>query len=135
MEMALVPWTDEQREAFLRMQFTAQDSYYKEKFADAEYKIVMIDQVPIGRLYVLRAPGKIRILDMTIALDHRNAGVGSSLLRELLSEAREAGKTVEIYVESFNPSLRLFERFGFTKITEEGVNFLMEWRPPAGGGE
>jgi hypothetical protein len=51
-EMALVPWTDEQREAFLRMQFTAQDSYYREKFPDADYKVILMKETPVGRLYI-----------------------------------------------------------------------------------
>ena len=47
---------------------------------------------------------------------------------ELLREAKQAKKRVTIYVESFNPSLRLFERLGFRKVEENGFQFLMEWK-------
>ena len=55
-ELAVVPWTDAQREEFLRMQFTAQDSHYHTHFPDATYDLVLRDGQPIGRLYVDRRP-------------------------------------------------------------------------------
>jgi ribosomal protein S18 acetylase RimI-like enzyme len=128
-EMALVPWDDEQRKSFLTMQFTAQHSHYREQFPNANYSVILRDDLPVGRLYVLREQGDIRILDITVLPEHRNAGIGTSLLQDLLDEAAQLGKKVGIYVETYNPSLRLFERLGFKSIAEEGHNFLMEWRP------
>jgi ribosomal protein S18 acetylase RimI-like enzyme len=130
-EMALVPWDDEQRKAFLTMQFAAQHSHYREQFPDASYSVILRDDLPLGRFYVLKGKGEIRILDITILPEYRNRGIGTSLLRELLDEAAQSRKRVLIYVETFNPSLRLFERLGFKSIAEEGINFLMEWRPAA----
>lgn len=60
--------------------------------------------------------------------ERRRAGVGTALIQELLAEAGKSGKTVQIDVETCNPSLRLFERFGFSKIAEEDFNLLLEWR-------
>jgi len=83
----------------------------------------------LGRLYVLREKDKIRILDITILPEHRGAGVGTSLLRPLLEEADQSKRSVQIYVETFNPSQRLFQRLGFKPIAEEGVNLLLERTP------
>ncbi len=127
-EMALVPWADEQREAFIRSQFNAQHSYYHAQFPDASYLVIMVDGERAGRVYVLRDSEAIRILDITLLPKHRNAGLGSSLLREVLAEADETGKAVSIWVENFNPSLKLFERLGFAKIQEDGFNYLLEYR-------
>ncbi|HBB87037.1 MAG TPA: GNAT family N-acetyltransferase [Blastocatellia bacterium] len=127
-EMALVPWNDEQRKAFLTMQFSAQDSYYRERFSDAGFSVILRDDLPVGRFYVLRDKDEIRILDITILPASRSNGIGTALLSELLTEAMESRKPVRIHVETFNPSVRLFERLGFKSIAEEGFNFLMEWR-------
>ena len=132
-ELALVPWDDEQRKSFLTMQFVAQHSHYREQFPDASYSLIYRDDLPLGRLYVLREEHEIRILDIAVLPEHRNGGIGTSLLRDLLDEAAEAGKRVLIYVETYNPSLRLFERLGFSRVSEEGINFLLEWNP--GGDE
>jgi ribosomal protein S18 acetylase RimI-like enzyme len=128
-EMALVPWDDEQRKSFLSMQFSAQHAHYREQFPQANYSVILRDDSPVGRLYVLRKKGETRILDITLLSEYRNSGIGTSLLRELLDEAAQSKQRVLIYVETFNPWLRLFERLGFKSIGEEGINFLMEWRP------
>jgi ribosomal protein S18 acetylase RimI-like enzyme len=128
-EMALVPWNDEQRRSFLAMQFGAQDSHYRERFPQAGYSVILRDGLPVGRFYVLRKPDQIRVLDLTILPAYRNGGIGTQLLRDLIAEATQSGKSVRIYLETFNPSLRLFERLGFNSIAQEGINFLLEWRP------
>jgi ribosomal protein S18 acetylase RimI-like enzyme len=130
-EMAFVPWDDEQRKSFLTMQFVAQHSHYRQQFPDASYSVILRDDSPVGRFYVLREKGEIRILDITVLPEYRNGGIGTSLLRDLLDEAAQSDKRVLIYVETFNPSLRLFERLGFKSMAEEGINLLMEWRPAA----
>ena len=127
-ELAMVPWSAEQREAFLRMQFDAQHSYYHSQFPEASYQVILQQAEPIGRLYVLRDEKEIRIMDITLLPEHRGAGIGTSLIRELLAEGAETDKAVTIWVEQFNPSLALFERLGFSKIGEEGFNLLLECR-------
>ncbi len=126
-EMALVNWSDAQKEAFLRMQFAAQHQHYQNAFPDARFDIILSEGRPIGRLYVDRRPDEIRIVDIALLPHGRNQGVGSSLLKELLAEARDAGKPVRIHVEHNNPALRLYERLGFLRIGDTGIYFLMEW--------
>lgn len=132
-ELALVPWTDEQKGAFLEFQFKAQHSSYHERFTEASYQIILQDNVAIGRLYVLREADEIRILDITVLPQQRNSGIGTTLIRELLTEGGQTNRRVRIWVEHFNPSMRLFERLGFSKVEEDGFNCLMEKlsEPPA----
>lgn len=125
-ELARVPWDDAQREAFLKMQFAAQHHHYRERYPDAAYEIILLNQQPIGRLYLARLAQEFRIIDITILPEHRGGGIGTSIIKRLLDEATQADKAVRIYIESFNPSLRLFEHLGFTKVDEHGVHFLME---------
>jgi RimJ/RimL family protein N-acetyltransferase len=128
-ELAQVPWSEEQRRAFLRMQFDAQLLHYRTHNPAATYDLILLKGEPIGRLYVARREREIRILDITILPEYRNRGIGTPLIKELMAEAALAGKPLNIYVESFNPSLRLFERLGFVKTEEDdGINRLMEWR-------
>ena len=129
-ELDRVPWNEAQREAFLKMQLDAQHHHYHERYPDAAYEIILVGQQPVGRLYVARLDEEIRIIDITILPEYRNAGIGTSIIESLLAEAAKSEKPVRVYVESFNPSLRLFERLGFIRVGEHGVHFLMEWRPP-----
>ncbi len=128
-ELAMVPWSDEQREAFLRFQFNAQDSHYRSQFPEASYQLILKNSEPVGRLYVLRQATEIRVLDITVLPQYRNAGIGTSLIRDVLAEADRSGKTVTIWVEQFNPSQALFRRLGFAKIQDDGYSDLLEYVP------
>ena len=130
-ELAVVPWDEAQKEAFLRMQFRAQDLHYREHFAAAAYQVIERDGEPIGRLYVDRRDDEIRIIDIALLPDHRGHGIGTALLEDLLTEAAEAGLPVRIHVERANPALRLYHRLGFAPVGDAGVYLLLEWRPPA----
>jgi ribosomal protein S18 acetylase RimI-like enzyme len=125
-----VPWDDTAKEAFLRMQFSAQYAYYREQMPDASYQVVLLDGEPVGRLYVDRREDEIRIVDIALLPEHRRQGLGTTLLRELLGEADATGKRLTIHVERFNPALRLYERLGFVQVKDEGVYVLLE-RPAA----
>ncbi len=128
-EMALVPWTSEQQLAFVKMQFAAQQEHYRKIQPDASHDVIMVQDRPIGRLYVARTKERIEIMDIVLLPQERNAGIGSFLIKALMDEATRGGKSLRIYVESFNPSLRLFERLGFKAVEEHGVHLLMEWDP------
>jgi ribosomal protein S18 acetylase RimI-like enzyme len=132
-ELAPVPWTEAQKEAFLRMQFRAQSVDYRSNYPDAEFLVILVDGAPAGRLYVHRRDDELRIVDIALLPAHRGAGIGGALLRRLLDEAAAAGKPVRIHVERFNPALRLYERLGFRSTGDDGVYFLMEWTAPEPG--
>lgn len=128
-EMAQVPWNAEQKEAFVRMQYTAQKQHYAAEAPRATHDIIYVDEIPVGRIYLDRRDDALHILDITVLPQYRNRGTGSALLNRLLDEAVRVAKPVTIYVESFNPSLRLFERLGFRKDHEKGFHLLMKRQP------
>ncbi|HEX8071756.1 MAG TPA: GNAT family N-acetyltransferase [Pyrinomonadaceae bacterium] len=128
-ELAMVPWSDEQRLAFVRMQFAAQTNHYRQHYPAAEHSIIEADGRAVGRVYVGRAPDAITILDVAVLPAERGRGVGTKVVRALCAEAERAGRPVRIYVENFNPSLRLFARLGFEDAEDDGLNRLLVWRP------
>ncbi|MCK6624308.1 MAG: GNAT family N-acetyltransferase [Anaerolineae bacterium] len=128
-EMALVDWTEDQKKAFLRMQFNAQHQYYQDVYAGANFQIILLNGQPIGRLYLARWSHEIRIIDIALLSQFRNSGIGTALLKDLLAEAAQAGQAVTIHVEKFNQALRLYERLGFVKTLDKGVYFFLKWTP------
>ena len=132
-ELSSVAWVDGEREAFLRQQFTAQHAWYQENYAGAEFLVLDREvegrEVPAGRLYIVRWEKEIRLIDIALLPEHRNAGLGNAILQEILAEGNAAGKPVTIHVEKFNPALRLYERLGFTPIEDRGVYYLMQRSP------
>lgn len=132
-ELAVVDWGEPQKEAFVRQQFAAQHQWYTEQYDGASLDVVEVDGRPAGRLYVARWAEEIRIMDIALLPEHRGAGAGTALLRDLMAEAEAAGKKLTIHVERFNPALRLYSRLGFTLTEDKGVYLLLAWTPtPAG---
>lgn len=128
-EMAMVPWGEAEKAAFLTQQFQAQHKFYQEQFADAEFLIVERGETPIGRLYLDRRDDEHRLIDIALLPEERGQGLGGALMRDVLAEAESAGKAVRIHVEINNPAMHLYERLGFRKIEDQGPYHLMEWRP------
>lgn len=130
-EMAMVPWTPEQKAEFLAMQFDAQWAHYEQYYPEAAFLVIERDGEAIGRLYVDRASEEICLIDIALLPEARGNGLGTRMVEEILDEARAVGKPVEIHVERFNPAMRLYERLGFVPSGENGVYYRMLWTPPA----
>lgn len=130
-ELALVPWSDAEKAAFVAMQFAAQSAHYARHYAGMTADVVLLDGEPAGRLLVARGDEEIRIVDVALLPAFRGRGAGGALLAELMGEARAAGKRLSIHVERENRALRLYRRLGFEPAGEAGVYLRMEWDPAA----
>jgi ribosomal protein S18 acetylase RimI-like enzyme len=129
-EMAQVQWPDEQKQAFLRGQFEAQRTDYTTRFPDAEHSIVVVDDEPIGRVWVDRRAEEIRLLDIAILPQWQNAGVGRTLLEQLQQQASEADSPLRHSVHATNQdALRFYQRLGFVVVEDFETHVLMEWNP------
>src|SRR5713101_5954548 len=128
-ELAIVDWTESQKEAFLRAQFNAQHQAYQGTYRGGDFLVILGNGQAVGRLYLARWAREIRIVDIALLPEYRNTGIGSAILNDILAEGARGGKKVSIHVEMFNPALGLYERLGFRKRGEHGVNHFMEWSP------
>ena len=124
-----MPWSSEQKAAFVAQQFAAQTAHYAQHYAAMSADVIVIDDVPAGRLLVDRRDDAILIVDISILPELRGRGAGSLLLRDLLDEAATAGKRVVIHVERENRALGLYHRLGFQAVADHGVYLRMEWDP------
>jgi ribosomal protein S18 acetylase RimI-like enzyme len=126
-ELAPVPWTDTQKTAFLTQQFNAQHTDYQHNYVRAEWLVVMRAGTSVGRLYIDRNAREHSVIDIALLPEHRGHGIGGAIMRDLMDEAQAAGKPLTIYVEKYNPALRLYRRLGFQTVEDKGVYDLMRW--------
>jgi RimJ/RimL family protein N-acetyltransferase len=125
-EMSLVPWTEDQKRTFVSTQFDAQQQHYQKLYPTAAHEIILWNDRRVGQLYLARLDAEVRIVDLLILPSERNNGIGTYLITRLQAEAKQGAKPLKVYVESFNPSIRLFERLGFSRGEVQGVHILME---------
>lgn len=130
-EMALVPWGEEQKRAFVRSQFEAQHAQYVERFPDAEYSVILYRGNPAGRFWIGRTPEQIRLLDIAILPEFQNRGIGAALLNRLVAESERRALPLRHMVFKLNTAaLRFYGRFDFSQIDDVGAYIHME-RVPA----
>ena len=128
-ELAMVPWDDALKRAFVEHQFDAQSSHYQAEYKNLSHQIIVCDDELAGRLYLSRGDEQIAILDITVLPEYRRRGIATHLMRDLQAEAGEAGRSLRIFIEPWNPSQKLFTRLGFAPVDQTEANIRFEWRP------
>lgn len=128
-EMALTGWSDEQKEEFLRMQFNMQHVQYLQNYRDGSFEIILVDDIPAGRLYVNRGKDEIRIIDLELLADFRNRGIGSKIMNDLIAEANKKILPLTLHVLHDNPAFKFYERLGFKIKEDKGMYLLIEKEP------
>jgi len=129
-EMALVNWSDAEKDLFLRTQLRAQKADYDARFPDAAHEIVLLDGQRVGQIWIGRSADEICLLDIALLPQFRCLGVGTALVKELQDEAARLGKTMRHCVYKPNQSaLRFYLRLGFVLAGDVGMYHVMEWTP------
>ncbi len=124
-------WPAETRGMFLAMQFKAQQQGYRHAFSGAAFQIILRNGQAVGRVVIDRTRAEIRLVDLALLPEHCHAGIGTTVLKELIREAAAGNLPLCLKVLSGNPAVRLYQRLGFTRMGESGLHMEMEWR--AGG--
>jgi GNAT superfamily N-acetyltransferase len=126
-ELAPLGWDEATVDGFLRMQFRAQDSSYRQSRPDASFAVVLIAGQPAGRLYVDRRPDAIHVIEIALLPEYRGRGAGRRLLQALLDEGRRSSKPVTINALRSSPVLGLYQRLGFVIVRADAVYVDLEW--------
>jgi len=129
--MALVPWPDEMKRAFLQQQFEAQWSHYSQHYSGARHEVVWSAGEPVGRIMVLRAKGALRIVDFALLPQVRRLGIGRRIIAAVQREAAAENLAVTGCVEYMNPARHFWQSMGFTFGADNGIYQEIEWRPAA----
>jgi len=132
-ELAVTGWAPEQKQAFLAQQFQAQRHHYRNYIPNAQFDVLECRGEPAGRLYLETRQTQLHIVDIALLPSWRGKRIGTAILEALIDAAGRTGRGVGIFVEKFNPALRLYRRLGFTEIQDAGVYLEME-RTPVGAG-
>ncbi|MDN4056902.1 GNAT family N-acetyltransferase [Massilia sp. YIM B02769] len=130
-EIALAGWDAAGADAFLRMQFDAQQRHYRAYYPQVRFDIVERAGEAIGRLYVARHADAIHVLDIALLAPWRGQGIGAALLRALQEEAAREGHRLTLQVALNNRAHALYARLGFTNTALQGLHQAMEWRAPS----
>lgn len=131
-ELAPIPWSDEEKKAFLADQFRLQHQHYRLHYATAGFWVICIESIPVGRIYLHLSDDEVRLMDIALMTGKRGLGVGSNLIKALQAKAEECAHSIGLHVEPSNPAMRLYGRLGFVKQEQRGAYWFMTWKSQPG---
>lgn len=131
-EMALVPWTDAQKTAFLNQQFDLQRHHYRTHYPSADFWVIQREGGQLaGRWYVQRDGECFRLIEASLLPEYRGLGIGTHLLQTLQAQAAAAGKPIQLHVIKNNRAHNLYIRLGFRMFEDCGIRLLLQWQSTA----
>ena len=90
------------------------------------YLLILLENEKVGALSVERFPTHIQLSQLFILPAHQRQGIGTSIVRGLITEGRETKKPLRLRVLSVNPARRLYEREGFRVASTTPERVYME---------
>ena len=125
-EISALGWSAEQQEAFLHMQFNAQQNWYGTTYPDADHQIIEVEGKAVGRIMIASSPETNLLVDISLLPEFRHAGIGTALIEALIEKSRMEGRRVRLQVLKTNPAQELYRRLGFVQTAEEQMYVHME---------
>ncbi|HEY8300982.1 MAG TPA: GNAT family N-acetyltransferase [Jatrophihabitans sp.] len=118
LELACLPC--DTRFVLVDMKFRARRRELAAGHPDATDQIILAGTAEAGRVLVDRAGEAIHIVDITVALGHRGNGIAHEVMVDLVREADETGRRIEVTAWSGNTAaVTLAEHAGFAAIRDE----------------
>jgi ribosomal protein S18 acetylase RimI-like enzyme len=125
----LAAWDDQARETFVEVQLRAREQGWGAVFPSSTDELILRDGEAVGRIRVAWLPDECRVVDIALLPEHRRAGIGTSVVAELIAEADRRDVPVRLTVERLNSAARAFwSGLGFLPVAEDAI-FLELERP------
>lgn len=103
-----------------------QQAYFRRTFDPTRDQIIVLGDQDIGVISTERREDEIFLSKIYILPEYQGRGIGTQLLKSLLTEAFQEGLSVSLGVLKVNPARRLYERLGFAVVEETETHYLMK---------
>jgi ribosomal protein S18 acetylase RimI-like enzyme len=105
------------------------EAYQQQRFTNffdpAAIQIIGVDGQNIGQLSVEDMGGELFLSGIYLSPEWQNQGLGTEIIKDVLSTAKASGQQVSLQVLKVNPARRLYERLGFSIFAETDTHFKM----------
>lgn len=127
-EFAVTGISETHFDLVMRMQYSARKGAYESNYPGSSRMMVSADGADAGQIWVSRDDTQYRVIDIAIAGEFQNRGIGTSLMKDLIAEARRTGVPLRCSVATNNPgSLRFHQRLGFRIVSGDEAYYQMEY--------
>jgi ribosomal protein S18 acetylase RimI-like enzyme len=105
----------------------AQDGWFEQGLAEAEFSVIEASGEPIGTIALKDSSDRIELVELQILPEHQSRGLGSALLRRQIERAQSSRRPITLRVLLENRARALYERHGFVVGGRTDTHYLMEW--------
>jgi ribosomal protein S18 acetylase RimI-like enzyme len=127
-ELTFYGWREEDKEAFLRMQYKLRARSYRLQYPLAERRIILYGENWAGALLTSESEEAISLIDVALLPPYRNRGIGTDIIKQVQETAAFRHKPIKLHVLTDNRARRLYERLGFIAEEENFPYMSMTWR-------
>lgn len=106
-----------------------QDRFFADHWNPADKQIIVVDGRDVGMLSLERRPDEWFLAGIMLLPEHQNQGLGTAVIRDVLSDARASGLPVTLQALKVNRARRLYEHLGFSTTGETETHLHMRAEP------
>lgn len=115
-------------DALVAMQQRMQAAGYRNSYPEAQYQVLALDGVAVGRLVSALVDGAVRVVDIAVLPQARGRGVAGEALRRVQAQAAADGHDVALAVRKDNAGARrLYAALGFGVAGENDMDLELRW--------
>lgn len=104
-----------------------QEASFRERWIVPEVKIITRDGVDVGWRQTRIEDGALFLVQLFLEGRFQGQGIGTLVLRSLMSDASRAAMPMTLGVVKSNPARRLYDRLGFRVTHEDDRKFYMRY--------
>jgi len=113
----------------LNLDRVTQKASFREQWKVAEVRIIVLNGLDIGWLQTVVLDGELFLGQLFIDNSFQRRGIGTEVIKRLVTEAENSHQAVTLGVVKINPALRLYKRLGFQVVGEDKFKFYMRLDP------
>jgi GNAT superfamily N-acetyltransferase len=99
---------------------------FRDQFRPADTRLISVDNTRAGFYCLIRQDDGFYLQNLYLLPGQSGRGLGTAVLRSILAEADAAGLPVHLEVLIESDAARFYERHGFVKLREDGVDLYYQ---------
>jgi GNAT superfamily N-acetyltransferase len=117
----------------LHLDRISQETSFRQQWNSAQVRMIALDGTDVGWLQAMTQNDEFFVAQMFVDGPFQRRGIGTEVVKRLISEANSLNLAVRLNVVRINPARRLYERLGFRVIGEDDRKFYMKRNPDVPG--
>ncbi|MGB6675166.1 MAG: GNAT family N-acetyltransferase [Terriglobales bacterium] len=110
----------------LHLDRTSQETSFRQQWNSTQVRLIALDGTDVGWVQTITEDDELFVAQMFVDSRFQRNGIGTEVMRRLISEATAFNLAVRLYVVRINPARRLYERLGFRVTHEDDRKFYMK---------